>query len=95
MTVCRRDLLDPITAEMHSVDEDLSCFRLTAFREVLIDRIASDTEDREACGRRMSHVEVCLRTSLDPALGTEIRTDNRTSVGVAYQILKNLAVPTR
>jgi hypothetical protein len=42
----------------------------------------------------MAHLEVCLRASLDPAFGTEIRTDERAPVEVADQILQSLAVPT-
>lgn len=90
ITVWRRDLFDPIIAGLRRVDPDLSCFRLTASRDVLIDRISSDAEDREAHGWRMAHVEVCLRASLDPAFGTEICTDDRAPVEVADQILKSL-----
>jgi hypothetical protein len=90
MTVWRRDLFDPIIAGLRRVDPDLSCFRLTASRGVLIGRIASDTENREAYGWRMAHVEVCLKSSRDPAFGTEICTDGRTPVEVAGQILKSL-----
>jgi hypothetical protein len=95
MTVWRRDLFDPIIAGLRKVEPDLSCFRLTASRNVLRDRIASDTEDRKAYGWRMAHVEVCLKSSRDPAFGTEICTDGRTPVEVAGQILKSLDVPTR
>ncbi len=56
-----RDLYDPIIAGLRSVDAALSCFRLTASREVLIDRLVSDTEDREAYAWRTTHVEVCLK----------------------------------
>jgi len=94
MTVWRRDLFDRITAGLQRVDEP-SCFRLTASRDVLVDRISSDSEDPEAYGWRMSHVEVCLRAALDPAFGMEIRTDGRTPTEVADQILHNLAVPER
>jgi hypothetical protein len=94
MTVWRRDLFDPIIAGLRRIDEDLSCFRLTASRDVLIDRISSDAGDREAYGWRMAHLEVCLRASLDPAFGTEIRTDERAPVAVADQILQSVAVPT-
>jgi hypothetical protein len=94
MTVWRRDLFDLIVAGLRRVDPDLSCFRLTASRDVLIDRIASDTEDRDAYGWRMAHVEVCMKSSRDPAFGTEICTDGRTPVEVAGQILKRLAVQT-
>jgi hypothetical protein len=95
MTVWRRDLFDPITAGLRKVDPDLSCYRLTASRDVLIDRIASDTEDRDAYGWRMVHVEVSMKSSLDPAFGTEICTDGRTPEEVAEQILERLALPTR
>jgi AAA domain len=94
MTVWRRDLFDPIIAGLRKIDRDLSCFRLTASRDVLIDRIASDTEDREAYGWRMAHVEAWLKTSHDPAFGTDICTDGRTPEEVAGQILKRLALPT-
>ena len=92
MTVWRRDLFDRITAGLQRVDE-LSCFRLTASRDVLVDRISSDSEDPEAYGWRMEHVEVCLRAALDPAFGTEILTDGRTPAEVADQILNTLALP--
>jgi hypothetical protein len=94
MTVWRRDLFDPIIAGLREVDPDLSCFRLTASREVLLDRIASDTEDREAFGWRMAHVEACLKSPRDPAFGTEICTDGRTPIEVAGQVLKSLVVQT-
>jgi hypothetical protein len=95
MTEWRRDPFDPIIAGLRKVDPDLSCFRLTASRNVLRDRIASDTEDTKAYGWRMAHVEICLKSSRDPAFGTEICTDGRTPVEVAGQILKNLDVQTR
>jgi hypothetical protein len=69
ITVWRRDLFDPIIAGLRRVDPDLSCFRLTASRDVLMDRISSDTEDREAYGWCTSHIEVCLSASHDPAFG--------------------------
>jgi len=94
MTVWRRDLFDPIIAGLRRVDEDLSCFRLTASKDVLMGRISSDTEDREAFEWRTSHVEVCLKASHDPAFGEEIRTDDRTPVEVADRILKSLTTPT-
>jgi hypothetical protein len=94
MTVWRRDLFDPIIAGLREVDPDLSCFQLTASRDILIDRIASDTKDTEAYGWRMAHVGACLKSSLDPAFGTEICTDGRTPEEVAGQILKSLALPT-
>jgi hypothetical protein len=94
MSVWRRDLFDTIIAGLRKVDPDLSCFRLTASRDILIDRIASDTVDREAYGWRMAHVEVCMKSSLDPAFGTEICTDGHTPVEVADRILKRLALPT-
>jgi hypothetical protein len=94
MTVWRRDLFDPIVAGLRKVDPDPSCYRLTVSRDNLIDRIASDTEDREAYGWRMAHVEACLKSSRDPAFGTEICTDGRTPEEVAGQILKRLALPT-
>jgi hypothetical protein len=94
MTVWRRDLFDPIIAGLRRIDEDLSCFRLTASRDVLIDRISSHAGDREAYGWRMAQVEACLKSSRDPAFGTEIRTDERAPVEVADQILQSVAVPT-
>ena len=93
-TVWRRDLFDRITAGLQGVD-DLSCFRLTASRKVLVDRISSDSEDPEAYGWRLAHVGICLRAALDPAFGTEIPTDARTPTEVADQILNNLTVPAR
>ena len=94
MTVWRRDLFDPIIAGLRRVDTQLACFRLTASRHVLMDRISSDAEDTEAYGWRTSHAEVCLRASRDPAFGTEIRTDDLTPLEVADRILKSLTVPT-
>jgi hypothetical protein len=94
MSVWRRDLFDPIISGLRKVDPNLSCFQLTASRDVLIDRIASDTEDRDAYGWRMAHVEVCMKSSRDPAFGTEMCTDLRTPEEVAEQILNRLALPT-
>jgi len=94
MTVWRHAYYDPIIAGLRRVDPDLSCFRLTASRDVLMDRISSDTEDREAYAWRTSHVEVCLKASHDPAFGTEIRTDSRTPVEVADRILEIVQTPT-
>jgi hypothetical protein len=59
-----------------------------------MDRISSDTEDREAYGWRTSHVEVCMKASHDPAFGTEIRTDDRESVEVVDRILEIVQTPT-
>jgi hypothetical protein len=94
MTVWRRDYFDPIISGLRRVDPDLSCFRLTASRDVLMDRISSDTGDREACAWRTSHVEVCLKASRNPAFGTEIRTDDRTPAEVADRILEIVQTPT-
>ena len=93
MTVWRRDLFDQVITGLRRLDEDLACFRLTASRDVLMDRISSDTEDREARAWRTSRVEVCMKASSDPAFGTEIRTDDCTQVEVADRILKCLAIP--
>jgi len=60
MTVWRREYFDPIAAGLRRVDPDLRCFRLTASERELARRISSDSEDREAYGWRVSHVEVCL-----------------------------------
>ncbi len=95
MTVYRRNVFDSIVAGLRPADPNLWCFRLTAPREVLVDRISSDTEDREACAWRTSHVETCLKAMGDPAFGTEIRTEDRTPSEVADQILKTLAGPVR
>jgi len=94
MTVWRRDLFDPIIAGLRRVDGDLSCFRLTASRDALMDRISSDTEDRDAYAWRISHVEVCLKASRDRAFGTEIRTDDREPEEVADRILKIVGMST-
>jgi hypothetical protein len=94
MTVWRRDLFDPIIAGLRRVDGDLSCFRLTASRDALMDRISSDTEDRDAYAWRISHVEVCLKASHDRAFGTEIRTDDREPEEVADRILKIVGIST-
>ncbi|HJQ29545.1 MAG TPA: hypothetical protein VJ827_09395 [Rubrobacter sp.] len=93
MTVWRRDYFDRIIAGIHRVDRDLACFRLTASRAALLDRISSDTEDREARAWRTSHVEVRTKALRDPAFGTEIRTDGRTPEAVADRILECLATP--
>ena len=94
MTVWRRDLFDPITAGFRRVDPALACFRLSASRDVLTDRILSDAEDRAACPWRMSHVEVCLSALHDPTFGTEIRTDDHTPEEVADRILVFVEMPT-
>jgi hypothetical protein len=94
MTVWRRNYFDTIIAGLRRVDEDLSCFRLTASRDVLMDRISSDAEDRAACPWRMSYAEVCLSALHDSAFGTEIRTDDHTPVEVADRILKIVGMPT-
>lgn len=94
MTVWRRDLFDPITTGLRRVDPALACFRLAVSRDVLIDRILSDAEDRAACPWRMSYVEVCLGALHDPAFGTEIRTDDRTPEEVADRILKIVGMQT-
>jgi hypothetical protein len=94
MTVWRHDYFDPIICGLRRVDPDLSCFRLTASRDVLMDRISSDAEDRAACPWRMSYAEVCLSALHDSAFGTEIRTDDHTPVEVADRILKIVGMPT-
>jgi predicted kinase len=94
MTVWRRDYFDSVIAGLRRVDGDLACFRLTASRDVLTDRISSDTEDREAHAWRASHVDVCMKALRDPAFGTEIRTDDRTTIEVASRILEFVRTPT-
>ncbi|HEX2739110.1 MAG TPA: hypothetical protein VHM69_01585, partial [Rubrobacter sp.] len=94
MTVWRRDYFDRIIAGIHRVDPALACFRLTASRDVLMDRISSDTEDREARAWRTSHADVCLKALRDPAFGTEIRTDDRKPEEVADRILQIVGMPT-
>jgi hypothetical protein len=94
MTVWRRDLFDHIITGLRRVDPDLSCFRLTASSDVLIDRISSDDEDREAYERRTSHVGVCMKASHEPAFGTEIRTDDREPMEIVDRILEIVQTPT-
>lgn len=94
MTVWRRDYFDRIIGGLRRVDGDLACFRLTASRDVLMDRISSDTEDREARAWRATHVEVCMKALRDPAFGTEIRTDGRTPAAVADRILQIVGIST-
>jgi hypothetical protein len=94
MTVYRRNAFDPIVAGLRRADPDLSCFRLTAPQDVLMDRISSDTGAREACSWQTSHVGVCLKALCDPAFGTGIRTEGLASAAVADQILRNLPVTT-
>ena len=94
MTVWRRGYFDPIVAGLRRVDPDLYCFRLTASEGVLAHRISSDSEDREAYGWRMSHVEACLKGLRDPAFGTEIRTDDLTPAEVADQISNSVGAQT-
>jgi hypothetical protein len=93
MTVYRRDLFDRIVAGLRRADPDLSCFRLTVPREVLLDRISSDTEDLGAYPWRTSHLEVSLRVSQDPAFGKGMPTEDRTPAEVADQILASLTSP--
>lgn len=94
MTVWRRDYFDPIVAGLRRVDSDLWCFRLTASERELTRRIASDSDDTGAYEWRVSHVEVCLNASRDPAFGTEVPTDGLTPVEVADRILKSVNTPT-
>lgn len=75
MTVWRRDYFDPILAGLHRIGLGLTCFRLTASESELTHRILSDSEDTGAYGWRMSHAEVYLRVSRDPAFGVEVPTD--------------------
>ena len=94
MTVWRRDYFDPIVAGLRQVDRDLWCFRLTASEHELKRRIASDLDDTGAYGWRVSHVEVCINASRDPALGTEVPTGGLTPAGVADRILKSVSTST-
>ena len=94
MTVWRRDIFDQIVTGLGRVDGNLALIRLTASRDVLMDRISSDTEDREARAWRTSHADVCLKALRDPAFGTEVRTDDRTSGDVADRILQIARTPT-
>lgn len=75
MTVWRRDYFDPILAGLHRIGLGLTRFRLTAAESELTHRILSDSEDTGAYGWRMSHAEVYLRVSRDPAFGVEVPTD--------------------
>lgn len=94
MTVWRRDYFDAIAAGLRRIDGDLACFRISASSDVLMDRISSDTEDREACAWRTSHVEVCLEAFRDPTFGTEIPPDERNPEEVADRILQIVGTST-
>ena len=94
MTVWRRDYFDPIVAGLRRVDPDLRCFRLTASEVELVRRISSDSEDTGAHGWRMSHVEVCIDASRDPAFGAEVPTDDLTPAEVAGRVLQGIGIPT-
>ncbi|MGH3148370.1 MAG: AAA family ATPase [Rubrobacter sp.] len=94
MTVWRRDYFDPIVAGLRSVDPDLSCFRLTASESELLRRISSDSVDTGAYGWRVSHAEVCLGASQDPAFGVEVPTDGLMPAEVADRILDSIETPT-
>jgi hypothetical protein len=90
MTIWKRNVFGSMVAGLRGADPDLSCFRLTVSREILVDRISSDTEDREAYPWRASHLEVSLQASQDPAFGREIPTEDRTPTEVTDQILETL-----
>ena len=94
MTVWRRDYFDPIVAGLRRVDTNLRCFRLTASERELTRRIASDAEGAGAYGWRMSHLEVSLGASRDPAFGAEVPTDGLTPAKVAGRILESAGTPT-
>ena len=94
MTVWRRDYFAHIVAGLRRVDQNLRCFRLTASGRELKRRIASDADDTGAYEWRVSHVEVCMNASRDPAFGTEVPTDGLTPAGVAGRILKSVSTPT-
>jgi hypothetical protein len=94
MTVRRRDVFDPLVEGLRRVDPNLWCFRLTAPRDILVGRISSDTEDKEAYPWRASHLEVCPKALRDPAFGTEIRTEGLVPAQFAGRILKSLPVIT-
>jgi hypothetical protein len=96
MTVRRRDVFDPLVEGLRRVDPNLWCFRLTAPRDILVvvGRISSDTEDKEAYPWRASHLEVCPKALRDPAFGTEIRTEGLAPAQFAGRILKSLPVIT-
>jgi len=94
MTVRRRDVFDPLVEGLRRVDPNLWYFRLTAPRDILVGRISSDTEDKEAYPWRASHLEVCPKALRDPAFGTEIRTEGLAPAQVAGRILKTLLVIT-
>jgi len=94
MTVRRRDVFDPLVEGLRRVDPNLWCFRLTAPRDILVGRISSVTEDKEAYPWRASHLEVCPKALRDPAFGTEIRTEGLAPAQFAGRILKSLPVIT-
>jgi hypothetical protein len=90
MTIWKRHVFDYLVAGLLGADPDLSCFRLTVSREVLVSRISSDSEDREAYPWRTSHLDFSLKASQGPAFGREIPTEDRTPTEVADQILEYL-----
>ena len=96
MTVRRRDAFEPLVEGLRRVDPNLWCFRLTAPRDILVvvGRISSVSEDKEAYPWCASHLEVCPKALRDPAFGTEIRTEGLAPAQFAGRILKSLPVIT-
>lgn len=88
MTIARRDRFDFITSRLRRLDPDLLCVRLTAPREVLMQRISGSSEGQQW---RLDHVDEGMALSRDPELGREIRTEGRTPSEVADELVAILA----
>src|SRR5262249_32771355 len=77
-----------ITSRLRRFCPELMCVRLTAPREVLLQRISGSSEGQSW---RLEHVDEGMALSCDPAFGLEIRTGGRMAFAVADEIMALLA----
>lgn len=88
MSIACRSRFDFITSRLRRICPDLLSVRLTAPREVLVQRISESSEGQQW---RLDHFDEGMALSCDPALGREISTEGRAPTEVADEIMAMLA----
>jgi hypothetical protein len=90
MTIWRRDYFETVTEGLRRVDPDITCFRLTASKDVLMSRILSRPDAEGPHAWCIAHLEVGMAASHDPFFGIEVQADDRTPAEVAHAIIEML-----
>ena len=90
ISIARRPRFDFITSRLRRLCPHLLCVRLTAPRELLLQRILGSEEGQQW---RLDHLDEGMALSCDPAFGQEVSTEGRTPTEVADAIMALLADP--